>query len=116
MASFDRNACDANAMAVKLRHAETNSKLARTPYNLESAIEALFEELLDLYGEDGAYHVFGTLASKFAAYKDWPAEHPEDSAVKAGTEALVNAFKRPGSINAHIIVSELRDMDLLDGE
>lgn len=50
--NFDKSAVSAGEMSVKLRHTETNSKLPRTPYNLESAVGVLAMEVAGLNGEE----------------------------------------------------------------
>ena len=124
MAQFDKNAVDATAIAVKLRHAETNAKIPRTPYNIEAAIVALMEEAIDLSGEEATYQLMRHLAQGLSLHKGWEASrHPSDQTqlefdIAAGVEMLVNMEQEvtegaPGEQVAGKILSELRDMELL---
>jgi len=112
---MDKNAVPANEIAVKLRHAATNAKLARTPFNLESAIEALFTEALDLDGEDAAYHIAQMFGKKFAEYLWPPNENQSAQIVAALVQAIVNmSVGLKADEIAELIVGELHDMELLD--
>jgi len=112
----DIHALDANRISVKLRDGETNAKVPRTPFNLESAIEALAGEALDLNGPESLYRITGAIAALYAADKG--SEKGNTPIIDCATELLINMKlpeNMPGSFVAIEVLSSLRDMELIDG-
>ena len=122
MGTFDKSAVNAADMSIKLRHAETNAKLSRTPYNLEQATLAAFTEALALMGEVSAYTIIGLLAREMATDKGWFDGHPSNEPrarydTAALVEMAVNGLKTDGfdaRAIAICIVKELCDMELIE--
>lgn len=114
--TFDKNAVGTNEIAVKLRHGPTNAKLPRTPFNIESAIAALINEVSDLYGRESLDRVLTEITREMWESDRAPSDSPSDHRISMGVELLVNNYgtasddmARPLD-NAVLIVQEIADI------
>jgi hypothetical protein len=100
-----------NQISVKLRFGTDNSKLSRTPANLEAAIVALAQEYYDLYGPEALYNVTGALSELAARERAWAQE--SKYFIAAAIENLVNMRTTDKIENiGDLIRAELDDMEL----
>lgn len=121
----DLNAVDSTDIRVKLRFGPSNGKLQRSPMNILAAITALTSEYADLMGiADAAYEVSSLANYLYASDRNMKAAPTPEQVMAAAIEAIINmpmkhdpvVGKRelPAEARAKLIVSELRDMELID--
>lgn len=113
---YDKHAVRPGDISVKLRGPD-NGKLPRTPYNIASAIEMLFQEYLTLQGGDqpDVGPIFESLLTQVA---EWRAKAMATASyampVRVGVEMLINFDGQEpyrAFLNTIAMLEELRDIN-----
>ena len=115
MTRIDKNAAPWGEVYAKLRHAPTNTKLERTPHNIEAAIAMLCDEAEALDGPQALFRIAERLFD-FAQATIYPATRTDAPAVSGAITLVINGLATDGTPPARLainIIHELLDMDLI---
>jgi len=104
---IDRNAVEWNEMQIKLRHGETNTKLDRSPYNIEQAAYALAMEAGDLNGTDSVHRIVLRALDVLHGETDRTVVTQPCDIIEAGVWAMLHQEGVTPEQAATMIVSEL---------